>query len=252
MNVNPNKKEPVSKMNNYSGYSPFPNKNFVFLQKYTTLNELGEPCTDLNMGCPDIDEHISSASGAVVKKFKDIAFILTAGHFCSNESEESIIPKYDDKEVVRAFSVILQDFQFPASIVKIDRLNDLCLVKVVDPDIKKMRIERLSVARKMPYVGEEIYTVSAPLGVFSPWTRHHFKGYFSGCDDYFDIKLTFCFYTIPATEGSSGSLVLNSSGEIVGMIQMALGGFENISLGIENYKIDSFLKEAGSEINIIF
>ena len=33
---------------------------------------------------------------------------------------------------------------------------------------------------------------------------------------------------------------------------MALNGFQNLSLGTESEKINAFLKEIGSEINILF
>jgi len=248
-----NSKNSVTRMNNYSGYSPFPNKNFVFLEKYTTLNENDEPCTSSNPAdCTQVDDLIASASGAVIKKHGDTAYVLTAGHFCDNADEENVVPTIDDKEIVRAYSGVLQDFKFPMSVIKIDKINDLCLMKIKDPEIKRMWLERLKISKKSPNVGAKIYTVSAPLGIFCPNSRHHFTGYFSGCDDVFDYGLSFCFYTIPAAEGSSGSLVLNEKGEVVGMIQMALNGFQNLSLGTESEKINAFLKEIGSEINILF
>ena len=245
-------KETVFKMNEYSNYSPFPNKNFVFLQKYTTLNESGEPCIDIKLGCPTTGDLISSASGAIIKKHKDTAYILTAAHFCENEGEEKYVPLVNDQEVVRAFSGILQQYKFPVSIIRYDSVNDLCLMKIKDPAIERMNLKRLKISRDLPEIGEKVYTVAAPMGVFTPNVRHHFTGYFSGCDDYFDYGISFCFYTIPASEGSSGSLVLNKKGEIVGMIQMSLEGFNNLSIGVESYKMYSFLKETGSEINILF
>lgn len=238
------------KMNSYSDYSPFPNKNFVFLEKYTTLDEEGNLCYGNPSTCTKKGDLIASASGAVIKKVGSTAYVLTAGHFCVNDSEG--VPKKDGKDVVRAYAVYIQNFLIPARVIKIDELNDLCLISVKDPSIKRMSFKRIKVARSQPHVGEKIYTVAAPLGIYSPMSRHHFTGFYSGCEDYFNLKLIFCFYTIPAAEGSSGSLVLNKNGQIVGMIQLALIGFENISMGIHQDQIRLFLKDAADELNIIF
>lgn len=248
--INVNLKSDRFRMNSYSDYSPFPNKNFVFLEKYTTLDSEGNLCYNESSGCPKTGDLISSASGAVVKKVRDTAYVLTAGHFCSNDSER--IPQKDGKHAVRAYGVYIQNYLMPARVIKTDNINDLCLILVKDPSIKRMSFKRIKVARSEPHVGEKIYTIAAPLGVYSPMSRHHFTGFYSGCEDYFSLNLNFCFYTIPATEGSSGSLVLNKDGQIVGMIQLALVGFENISMGIHQDQIRLFLKDAAEELNIIF
>jgi S1-C subfamily serine protease len=237
-------------MNSYGDESPFPNKNFIFLEKYLTLDDNNETCYKKPSECTGLGPMIASASGAVVKKFGDTAYILTAGHFCSDEGEG--VDKVDDKHAVRAYAAYVQNFHLPIRILKVDLENDLCLMSAKDPDIRRMNFDRLKVRKSEPKIGEKVYTVSAPLGIYSPFSRHHFSGNYSGCSDYFKTNQNFCFYTIAAAEGSSGSLVLDKQGKIVGMIQLALIGFDNISMGIHQEQIRLFLNDAAEELNIIF
>ena len=72
--------------------------------------------------------------------------------------------------------------------------------------------------------------------------QHHLL---SGCN-----SDRICFFTIPATNGSSGSIVFNDRGEAIGMIQMVPVGFDSVSLGIGHSSISDFLHEASEKISI--
>ena len=76
-------------------------------------------------------------------------------------------------------------------------------------------------------LGEKLYTVSSPLGMYHPYTRFHFEGYFAGCID----ESPYCFYTIPGIEGSSGSGVLNKNGRLVSILDISVIDFYQITGG---------------------
>jgi hypothetical protein len=92
----------------------------------------------------------------------------------------------------------------------------------------------------MPKIGDDIYTISAPLGISTEKTRLHFEGKFGGCDN--DL-FHFCFYTLPAIFGSSGSGILNKEGELIGIISVSIVDFKNVSGGAGVEELSYFLKE---------
>ena len=87
-----------------------------------------------------------------------------------------------------------------------------------------------------------MYAIAAPQSVTSHKTRFHFHGKFSGCDDSM-IGMPFCFYSLPAAPGSSGSGIFDANGYLVGILSISIQGFENISGGPKPFLIERFIKE---------
>ena len=76
------------------------------------------------------------------------------------------------------------------------------------------------------------------MGIYQPGHVPFFEGYYAGI---LDGKAS---YTIPVTGGSSGGGVINSKGEVVGVVSMAIEGFENITLVAKLENIQSLLDAA--------
>jgi V8-like Glu-specific endopeptidase len=66
--------------------------------------------------------------------------------------------------------------------------------------------------------------MAAPYSIYSPGMVLSFDGYFSGHD------AEWYYYTIPARPGSSGSPIISSHGEVVGIITMASTIFETLAI----------------------
>ena len=226
-----------------SSETSFDNNNFILFEKLFLLNK-----EDENNYCTVIDncdkntsrvEIISSASGGSIKAVGNKIYSLTAAHFCSKYDE----PLPDEEEYDKIFIATYRGLVIEAFIEKIDKIHDLCLMSFDKGDLKS--IDQVKLAKEMPQIGETVYTISAPLGIAGNKFRIHFDGKFSGCDDYMG-----CLYTIPATFGSSGSLVLNADGEIISIIQVAIISFKEISAGPSVYEIKTFLYEHYTESGI--
>ena len=76
----------------------------------------------------------------------------------------------------------------------------------------------------MPNIGDKVYLGAYPLGVYNPGHVPFFEGYFAG------ILEGRASYTIPVTGGASGGGIVNKNGEVVGVVSLAIEGFENITL----------------------
>ena len=96
------------------------------------------------------------------------------------------------------------------------------------------RVKKIKIAKSYPRIGEKVYTASSPLGMFQHELRLIFEGYFAGCD----MDDVYCFYTIPGINGSSGSGVLNSKGQLVSILDVSIIDFNHITGGakIENIR----------------
>ena len=233
-----------------SSSTPSINNNFVGLQKFFLLDENGDYCLP-EEECKIYggeDSNIASASGAVIKKVDNKIYALTAAHFCVDDFEPDLgFPEiFEDPDAIPAktFRARFMGINIPVYVEKIDTYIDLCLMSF-SLDYKHVKVKKLKLAKHMPNAGDEVYTISAPLAIMSPDIRLHFSGYFGGCDHLFG-----CMFTIPAAPGSSGSLVYNSKGEIVSMIQLSLLAFQNVSVGPSSAAIKMFLKEYKDETGI--
>lgn len=203
--------------------NPYPMQNFLYLDDVL----LGEDKTGLQKG-----ETIGSASGTALNNKGDKVFALTAGHWCE-------IGEEDYSKMINVYQVLAPDIQFsikkraaffgefyPIDIIYLDTVNDICVITFESPYAHK--IKKIKPAKNYPKLGEEVFTSSAPLGIFSHDMRLFFDGYFSGCD----TKANYCFYTIPGIHGSSGSGVLDKHGNIVSILNIAIKEFNNITGGV--------------------
>jgi len=219
-----------------SSETTFDNNNFALFEKLFLLNEEEDYCTTDDECDSDTSKAaiISSASGGSIKAHGNKVYSLTAAHFCSDYDEP--LPEEEATSFHKVFTVTYRGVIREAFIEKIDENSDLCLMSFAKEDLKA--IDHIKLADNMPEIGETVYTVSAPLGISGNTFRIHFDGKFSGCDNYMG-----CLYTIPATYGSSGSLVLNNQGEIISMIQISIIPFKEVSAGPSVHKIRIFLYE---------
>tara|TARA_Y100000310_G_C20571946_1_gene758497 strand:+ start:519 stop:1148 length:630 start_codon:yes stop_codon:yes gene_type:complete len=183
----------------------------------------------------------ATASGLIVKSDDKHSYVLTAAHFCDvTLSIESFYPSeaIDSEMWVSTTS----ETNSIGDVVLFDHDSDLCLIRTKVH--KKAKTIEFS---EMPDIGDKIYAISSPLNISENGVLLHFEGFFSGCDPY-----GLCFYTIPATHGSSGSIVFNRSGKAIGMIQMIPSEFDSVSMGAGYHDIKKFLKKAESMLDVKF
>lgn len=166
----------------------------------------------------------STGSGGAIKSTDTYSDILTAGHVCTIPAEHMLL-----QDEYWAWNV--QGDRFRAHIIAIDSYNDLCLLR-----IKHKAKSTVSLARKDPNKGDNIYYAGYPEGLYSINSLHFLSGYFSGTDLYKSA-----IWTIPASPGASGSLVLNSDGNLVGVVSAVLRDFHHMTIGPSVEQIRIFL-----------
>jgi len=221
-----------------------PEDNFVNIVKqksidYECEDESDENCND---GWTTLELGESSASGIAISSDGRYTYVLSADHFCNYKSPvEFSLENQWDTESIETFKMYDHlGGVWDAKVLAWDAEKDLCLL-LTDMPIKR----NIKFAQSMPRMGEKVFAIAAPMGLSYEGVALHFEGLFSGC-----TQEKICYFTIPATGGSSGSLVYNQDGEVISMIQMAMPMFYSLSMGVSIDEIRKFLKESGELLNI--
>jgi S1-C subfamily serine protease len=191
----------------------------------------------------------STASGVILKHYRDITLVATSAHVCSIKHGSQIkifAPEYKQDSpywhVLEKSMFSLSDLNGKKTtgiILKIDYMSDLCVLasrKINKPEVKISLMD--------PLVGEKYYNVAAPRGIWAkklvPLLEGRFVGKakspFTGGDAY--------MFTIPATGGSSGSPIFNWYGEVVGLLHSAYGGFHHVCMAATNDQLNVLLSSS--------
>ena len=116
-------------------------------------------------------------------------------------------------------SIILTDYfgtQFSAEEVRTDPSNDAC---VLGTNNMMVDVSPVRIASRPPSPGERIYNIASPHGLSRPGAVLSYEGYYAGTiPENRVIQTPHYLFAIPTAPGSSGSIVLNSEGEIISVI----------------------------------
>ena len=211
-----------------SGFS-FPYQSFTLVQSHLKLTPVD--CYDraLGVSCNDELQEFgvataeSRGSGAVVGVTENYSYILTAAHVCDHSELVEIKQGPIVLTVRQESSLITVDYfgnERTASILNLDYINDVCILKV-----SGVWTEPVSIAEELAGPGSRVYNIAAPLGIFSPGMVLMFEGFYAVGD-----PMGNHLYTIPTAPGSSGSPILNNKGEVVGMIHSAAVSLESVAI----------------------
>lgn len=203
---------------------PFHYESFAFIT--SDILEVGVD----SGGNTELNEVVSiSGSGLFIKSDDGSAYVLTVDHVCSyiewfgaQELEE-----YDIDSLV-SFMTITNFYGDKAlGVAYVNSYSsDLCVIKTVGD------YDEVEIANSLPELGEIIYYIGAPRSLFFPGMVPSFSGYLSGIN----YEKDDLYITAPAAQGASGSIVVNSRGEIVGVIHSVTANFSDLTMasGIKN------------------
>lgn len=202
--------------------TPYPLQNFVYLDTFMTMT---------NSEGKSTGQIINSASGIAVRGSRNKVYAMTAAHWCAvDESEYSAVLSmirvlYPGYEITTQKRVAFFGEFYPIEEIYADVENDVCIITFTSPYAHK--VKTIKPAKKYPEIGEKVYAISAPLGMFSHEMRLIFDGYFAGCQE----GSIYCFYTLAGVEGSSGSGILDKRGNLISILDVSVVNFHEITGG---------------------
>ena len=222
------RKQPDNKEQNFRS---FPIKSFI---KVITKIEIQSCKKDKE--CLK-GEFFSSGSGITIGTIYGGSLVLTAGHVCDVKLRQDIMDVVKDYKT----SISIANYKgriVGAKIVKVAHNErdprDLCLLFAND-----IKSEYVNFASRPARVGEDVFSMAAPAGLFHAPTVPLLRGIFSG-----PIGGGNVMTTIPATGGSSGGAILNGNMKIVGVLYATAREFNNVSLATSYIDTVLFVDEA--------
>ena len=172
---------------------------------------------------------MSTASGAIIHHDKDISYVLTAKHFCEETGGSHVdqISIHTHKMDNAIATVVAMAKDIDACIMSSERLN----------------AKTLTLASSGPEIGEKVYNMAAPMGIFGEDLVMLYEGFYSGKLIENGIN-TSDIYSLPANPGSSGSPVINGRGKLIGVVWAIHSRFHHITLSTPFNKLKEFIGSA--------
>jgi len=176
----------------------------------------------------------SSGTGTFIDYRKQV-HVLTVAHVCEKEPIPEVM-SIDGVtlyvEIKHTITVVRGNFKTNATIIKMDKKNDLCLLSI-DKEPKNVTLPKI--ASKDPTRGSYVSYAGAPYGMISGTYLVTFSGTFAGyIGDGFGFSL-------PCAPGTSGSSIRNEKGEIVSIVQRVIPSFKHMCYGGSTKSINKFL-----------
>lgn len=176
---------------------------------------------------------VSQGSGVVYDTQPEGSYVLTAAHVCLNSSP-----------AIQPFVRVTGGKRYLSQVMRVDVSQDVCVLFV-----ENWIGESVAIAKSGPEKGDEVFAISSPFGFedltigLVPIIR---GTYFGGA--VFKSGKTVDMYSLRIAPGSSGGMIVNLDGELIGMTHslFVLGGrgpigYTDISMGPDYSSLMSFL-----------
>jgi len=153
-------------------------------------------------------------------------YIITNNHVINDF--DKILVKYKQNGVFQ---------KFKAEVVKIDKVNDLALLKIIDSAFISPKSIPYEISLETKAMGTEVFCLGYPLSDVIGETIKFSDGKISSISGY-DDNITEYQISIPIQEGNSGSPVFDNNGNIVavvtGQLNKAMYKSENVNYAIKS------------------
>jgi hypothetical protein len=225
-----------------------PNKNFVKVYKELMLTRCAKKAKKKKAKKCETKSSWSTGSGLLIDIVPNRVVVLTAGHVCSSSFN---FPK-EDKEYIYSWkeeiAVLNHNKKFyDAKLLLADQLtsksSDLCTLEIPGLANEKT-IRKLKLSPRPPRVGENVYYMGAPMGIYHPPTVLIVKGVYNGHIDSHSASLT-----IPAAPGASGSVIMSYDHKVYGVLYAVHPGFRHATVSTSYNTTKSFLLKTRKLLN---
>jgi|10_taG_2_1085330.scaffolds.fasta_scaffold18886_4 S1-C subfamily serine protease len=208
-----------------------PNTRETFVNIEKTVNVFSCKTSENNSYC-STEPMMTTGSGVVIAGSEKGSYILTAAHVCDSD-DITKQPGVIGFEVIIE-SVKLNEERHLSNIINLNFDFDVCILFAKN---LKNKIARIST--KMPNIGDRVFNIAAPVGIFYKNTVPILEGFFMGNVE----NKKAAYYSIPAAGGSSGSPIFDSKGHLVGMIHSVNIYFPMVSVSPTHEDMLNFIKK---------
>lgn len=193
-----------------------PIKSFVKVYHTIAISKCTKPFEKM---CP-VGEYQSMGSGIVMDVIEKQTIVITAGHVCDSDVDTDKISEFLQTVQVLDHRGLKHDAHVMLATQDNSKGSvDMCALWV--PTLKEKGV-KFSMFR--PRVGQELYYMGAPQGIYYPPVVPILTGIYNG-----QLDASNALVSIPATGGSSGSAVMDLNNRVVGVL-WAAHNFNHISI----------------------
>jgi len=206
-----------------SVHGVIPRKGYVFIKKIVNLKKcVKDKCTHGTL--------TSVGSGFIIKITHRGSFIATAAHVCSTDKKEllSIVSVIETLKVET-----LDGSWYDAKVLDYDRNLDACVIfarNLVNG------VEEVPLSQNAPKEGDKVYNIASPYGIHYNNIVPIFEG------RYFGETGLKAFYSFEAAPGSSGSMILNEDGELIGLLHSVYYKMQSVVVSARYENLIQFLQ----------
>ena len=175
------------------------------------------------------------ASGSIVKHHKGLSMILTAAHVCGFVYKQQISifknfvgPNEKVSKIKIDTQLMATDIEgriFSARQVHLQKRSDTCIIVT-----NRIPQNALDIASNEVEIGEEVFNIGLPNGIWAPNFIPMFDGRYLGHFYFSYDRSKISCYSIPTAPGQSGSPIINSQGQVIGMIHSVYRRYNHLSL----------------------
>ena len=215
-----------------------PTSNFVKIFKQLEVTR----CLKKDPNKCETRNFYTTGSGIIIDITPGYPTILSAGHVCEEGStilSEDPLYRYSWKEELRVLdknknfhdAMIILSSQASAT------SSDLCTLYAETLQYLKTE-NKVRIAPRAPRIGEDVYYIGAPLGIYHPPTALIVKGNFSGKIDNFSS-----LSSVPAAPGASGSPILSLDNRVYGVLFAVHPAFKHATIITGYQETRRFIEE---------
>ncbi len=187
-------------------------------------------CVDAS--CMPLGVSYGAGTSFAIDNVDGNTMLMTAAHLCypyqPPVSQTSVMEGLATLETQFDMSIVIGETAIPVeNVLYIDAEKDICVFSI------PLDIARgMPIAKKDPTYGEEVWSIGAPAGYFPESAKPITKGMFSGEAERINQKnerIEFFNFSMPTIGGMSGSPIVNSNGEVVGLVSAVNSSWHMIS-----------------------
>ena len=208
---------------NLSVSEVLPREGYVYIKKILILRV----CEGTNC----VNGRVASAgSGFIVKTTFKGSFIMTASHVCVT-NRANLLPGVTATDMIQVET--LEGKFYDATVLSHDPDIDACLMFA---DNLVTGSEEVNLSDTAPVPGDKVYNIASPYGIHYPNVVPIFEGRYIGERGHKG------FYTFDAGPGSSGSMILNEDGELIGLLHSVYRDMHQIVVSVDYDSLMQFIR----------
>ncbi len=136
---------------------------------------------------------------------------------------------------------------YSAEVVATDKVNDIAVLKVTDPNFKGFGTIPYALQQRMADVGEDVFVLGYPLTQALGNEIKLTNGIISSRTGYQGDISTYQM-SAPVQPGNSGGPMFDSKGNVIGIVVAGVPGAENVGYAIKTSYLKILIESAGLDI----